>query len=149
MPFWPVLIFKMHHPKGQSVLKLQWSCSAYWNTQFLFVTGLCVVTFNPAQHLSEWLAVMTFLHVLSFCMHGIVFKEVLSRGTVCLETLLKSFYSPKCTAFVFITGLCVVIFNPLLKGKELLHREKYIRIFKYALFCNNSIQLIFYGAINY
>ena len=57
-------------------------------------------------------------------LRGIVLKELLSTGTVCLETLLKLFYLPKCTAFVSITGLCIVSFNPLLKGKELLHGEK-------------------------
>ena len=43
---------------------------------------------------------------------GIISKEVLSRGTVCFETLLKLFNVLKCTAFVFIIGLCVVTFNP-------------------------------------
>ena len=37
---------------------------------------------------------------------GIVVREVLSGGTVCFETLLKLFYSPKCTAFVCNWPLC-------------------------------------------
>ena len=77
--------------------------------QFLFVIGLCVVTVDPAQHLSRWLAVMTFFARFVLLV-SIIIKEVLSRGTVCFETLLKLFYSPKCTAFA-CNWLCVVQFN--------------------------------------
>ena len=59
-------------------------------------------------------------------LRGIVFKEVLSTGTVCLETLLKLFYSPKCTAFVSITGLCVVTFNPPIERKRTVTQRKSI-----------------------
>ena len=70
-----------------------------------------MVTFDPAQHLSRWLAVMSLFSCFVL-LGGIIFKNVLSRGTVCFETLLKLFYILKCTAFVFIISLCVVAFNP-------------------------------------
>ena len=51
-----------------------------------------------------------------FCMFallgGVTFKELLSRGIICFETLLKLFCIPKCTACVFIIGLCVTTLNP-------------------------------------
>ena len=67
-----------------------------WNLFFTHrnAIGLCVITFDPAQHLSHWLAVMLFF-ARFVLLAGIFFEDVLSRGTVCFEILLKLSHSPQ------------------------------------------------------
>ena len=57
----------------------------------MFEIGLCVITFDPAQHAIRRMAV-TWCFAYFVLLGSIISEEVLSRMTVCFGTLLKLFY---------------------------------------------------------
>jgi len=96
------IIFEEVPSRGQSV---------FWNlievvrltgtAQLLFVIGLCLAL--PSIKFNTWVAgwLLWLFSITCFVLPcDIIFKEVLSRGSVCFETLLKLFELPNFPAFV-------------------------------------------------
>ena len=78
----------------------------------MLVIGLRVITFDPAQHLSHWLALMTFLHVLSLWAVFNIFEEILSREGQSVLKPYRGCLTNQNAQLLFVTVLCVVTFNP-------------------------------------
>lgn len=92
-------------------LKSYWGCSTHPNAQPLFVIGLCLAL--PCLRSSSTLQLLVGCYDFLACFVlpcDIIFKEVLSRGAVCFETLLKLSYQTSQLLFVII-GLCIAHFN--------------------------------------